>query len=190
MRHGLPVRIDDADGPADPELSEEGHRQAERAAEWLTAEGVDAVYVSPLRRARETAAPLEQALGVEAVVDAELAEFDRDSHFYIPIEELKASGDPRYEQMMRGEFDGEVDPHTFREVVRVAVERIVEANPGKRVAIICHGGVINAWASAVAGIEYPLFFEPAYTSINRFLASSRGHRTIVSLNETGHLRER
>jgi probable phosphoglycerate mutase len=188
VRHGLPVRIDDADGPADPELSEEGHRQAERMAAWLAGEGIDAVYVSPMRRARETAVPLEKTVGVPAVVDEELAEFDRDQHFYIPLEELKAAGDPRYEQMMRGEFDGEVDPVTFREVVRVAVERIVEANPGRRVAIVCHGGVINAWASAVAGIEYPLFFEPAYTSISRFLASSRGHRTIVSLNETGHLR--
>jgi probable phosphoglycerate mutase len=188
VRHGLPVRVDDADGPADPELSDEGHRQAERMADWLAPEGIEAIYVSPLRRARETAVPLEKATGLAAVVDHELAEFDRDSHFYIPLEELKAAGDPRYEQMMRGEFDGEVDPHTFREVVRVAVERIVEANTGKRVAIVCHGGVINAWASAVAGIDYPLFFEPAYTSISRFLASSRGHRTVVSLNETGHLR--
>lgn len=188
VRHGLPVRIDDADGPADPELSEEGHRQAARMADWLAPEGIDAVYVSPMRRARETAAPLEKALGIPAVVDDELAEFDRDQHFYVPLEELKAAGDPRYERMIRGELDGEVDPHTFREVVKVAVERVVEANPGKRVAVVCHGGVINAWASVVLGIEDPLFFEPAYTSINRFLASSRGHRSLVSLNETGHLR--
>ncbi len=130
-----------------------------------------------MRRARETAAPLAEALGVEPVVDEELAEFDRDAHFYIPLEELKAAGDERYLQIMRGEHDGEVDPQTFREVVAVAVERIIEARPGDTVAVVCHGGVINAWASHVLGLPDPLFFEPFYTSVNRFLASSRGHRS-------------
>ena len=68
-----------------------------------------------------------------------------------------------------------------------AVERIIEAHPGNTVAIVCHGGVINAWASHVLGLPDPLFFEPHYTSVNRFLASSRGHRSLVSLNDLGHL---
>jgi probable phosphoglycerate mutase len=181
------VRIDDADGPADPALSDEGRAQAVRLAGWLGREPIDAVYVSPMRRAVETAAPLADALGVEPVVDDELAEFDRDAHFYIPLEELKAAGDERYLKMVRGEYDGEVDPHTFREVVAVAIERIIEARPGPTVAVVCHGGVINAWASQVLGLPEPLFFEPFYTSVNRFLASSRGHRSVVSLNDLGHL---
>ncbi|MDQ3145876.1 MAG: histidine phosphatase family protein, partial [Actinomycetota bacterium] len=172
---------------ADPELSQEGHAQARRLADWLVGEGIDTVFVSPMRRARETAAPLAEALGLEAVVDAELAEFDRDAHFYIPIEELKAAGDDRYLKMMKGETDGEVDPYTFRQVVVVAIERIVESNPGATVAVVCHGGVVNAWASHVAGIDFPLFFEPAYTSVSRFLAAGSGERSIRSLNETGHL---
>lgn len=187
IRHGLPVRIDDGDGPADPELSELGHEQARRMAAWLRDEKLTAVYTSPMRRARQTAAPLGEATGLEPVVDDEVAEFDRGQHFYIPLEELKAAKDPRYEALMRGEQMDEVDPFTFREVVTVAIERIVEANPGGKVAIVCHGGVINAYASHVLGIEFPLFFQPTYTSINRFLASSAGHRSVASLNEAGHL---
>ena len=188
IRHGLPVRIDDADGPADPELSELGHEQARRLAEWLRHDRIDAIYTSPMRRAMQTAAPLAEAFGLDAVVDDEVAEFDRNSHFYVPIEELKASGDPRYEQLMRGEqLEGEVDPYTFREVVTVAIERIIEQNRGGTVAIVCHGGVINGYASHVLGIDFPLFFQPHYTSVNRFLASSAGHRSVASLNETGHL---
>ena len=187
MRHGLPVRIDDAGGPADPALSDDGRAQAVRLARWLAKDPVDAVYVSPMRRAVETAAPLADALGIDPVVDDELAEFDRDSHFYIPLEELKAAGDERYLKVLRGEYDGDVDPHTFREVVAVAVERIIEAHPGDVVAVVCHGGVINAWASHVLGLQDLLFFEPYYTSVNRFLASSRGHRSVVSLNDLGHL---
>lgn len=187
IRHGLPVRIDDAEGPADPGLSELGHEQARRVADWLGREKITAVYTSPMRRAVQTAAPLGAVLGMEPVIDDEVAEFDRGQHFYIPLEELKAAKDPRYEALMRGEQMEEVDPFTFREVVTVAIERIVEANPGGTVAIVCHGGVINAYASHVLGLEFPLFFQPTYTSINRFLASSAGHRSVVSLNESGHL---
>jgi 2,3-bisphosphoglycerate-dependent phosphoglycerate mutase len=187
VRHGLPVRIDDAGGPADPGLSDDGRAQAVRLADWLAKDAIDAVYVSPMRRAIETAVPLADVLGVDPVVDEELAEFDRDAHFYVPLEELKAAGDPRYLAMIRGEPDGEVDQQTFREVVAVAVERIIEARPGNTVAIVCHGGVINAWASHVLGLPDPLFFVPHYTSVNRFLASSRGHRSLVSLNDVGHL---
>ena len=196
IRHGLPVRIDDAQGPADPELSEVGHEQARRVADWLRHEKITAVYTSPMRRAVQTAAPLAEVLGLEPVVDDEVAEFDRGQHFYVPIEELKAARDPRYEALMKGELAPvdagqaameEVDPYTFREVVTVAIERIIEANRGGTVAIVCHGGVINAYASHVLGIDFPLFFQPTYTSVNRFLASSAGHRSVASLNETGHL---
>ena len=188
IRHGLPVRRETTDGsPADPELGDEGRDQAERLARWLSTEAIDVVYVSPMRRARDTAGPLATVVGVEPIVDDEVAEFDRASHFYIPIEELKAANDPRYEELMRGEHHGEVDPETFKQIVIVAIERIVEANPGKRVAVVCHGGVINAYAAHVLGIDEVMFFEPIYTSISRFVCSSRGHRTLVSLNETGHL---
>lgn len=188
IRHGLPVRRETTDGtPADPELDEVGRDQAERLARWLRPEGIDAVYVSPMRRALETAGPLATAVGVEPVVDDEIAEFDRNSHFYVPLEELKAAGDPRYEEMMRGEYDSDVDPETFKGVVTVAVERIIEANPSATVAVVCHGGVINAWAAHVLGLADVMFFEPSYTSVSRFACSSRGHRTLVSLNEVGHL---
>ena len=187
IRHGLPVRIDDAAGPADPGLSDQGREQARRLADWLRHERVSAIYTSPMRRAVQTAGPLAEAFGVEPVVDDELAEFDRGQHFYVPIEELKAAGDPRYEALMKGDFMEEVDPFTFREVVTVAIERVIEGNPGGTVAIVCHGGVINAYASHVLGIEFPLFFQPHYTSVNRFLASSAGHRSVASLNEVGHL---
>jgi hypothetical protein len=35
---------------------------------------------------------------------------------------------------------------------------------------------------------FRLFFNPMYTSVNRFHASSEGIRSIGSLNETAHLR--
>ncbi len=58
IRHALPVRIDGGDGPADPELSDEGRRQAGALADWLADEQIDVMVASPLPRAQETAAPL------------------------------------------------------------------------------------------------------------------------------------
>jgi hypothetical protein len=35
-----------------------------------------------------------------------------------------------------------------------------------------------------------MFFDPGYTSVQRFFAASSGERSVASLNELAHLRER
>jgi probable phosphoglycerate mutase len=184
IRHALPVRIDEGsvDGPADPALAEIGLAQAAAAAEWLATEQIDAIWCSPMRRARETAAPLAARLGLDVTVEDGIAEYDRESASYIPVEELKAANDPRW-------YEVPERPEHFQAVVVEAVERIVDAHPGQRVAVVCHGGVINVYAGHVLGIDDPLFFLPGYTSISRVLAASSGERSISSLNELGHLHE-
>ncbi|MGY6499549.1 MAG: histidine phosphatase family protein [Acidimicrobiales bacterium] len=186
IRHALPVRIDDGDGPADPDLSPTGHEQAGALAAWMAEHSpVDAVWSSPMRRARQTARPLEETFGLEAVVDADLREFDADETHYIPMEELRGSDDPRWRELI--ERLGAPEQFAFRDVAAAAVERVVDANPGRRVAVVCHGGVVNAYLSTILGIDRPLFFEPTYTSISRVMASTRGHRSLVSVNEIPHL---
>ena len=59
IRHALPIRIENPEGePAAPPLSDAGLEPAVRLARWLEPEPLDALYASPLRRARETAEPL------------------------------------------------------------------------------------------------------------------------------------
>jgi probable phosphoglycerate mutase len=191
IRHALPVRVENVEGvAADPELEEAGRAQAEALADWLKDEPIDALYASPLRRAVQTAEPVSARTGLPIVIDNELAEFDRQTHFYIPIEELKAEKDERWDDLIAGRWgpDGEVDPNTFRRVVVEAVERVIDAHPGGSVAAVCHGGVINAYLSSLLDLEFPMFFEPAYTSISRVLASRSGHRQIKTINEHGHVR--
>jgi 2,3-bisphosphoglycerate-dependent phosphoglycerate mutase len=183
IRHALPVRIDEGtvEGPADPELAPRGREQAEALAEWLVGEHIDALWCSPMRRARETAEPIIERLGLEPVIDAGLYEYDKDSLSYIPIEELKAMGDPRWLQVPE-------QPEHFRATVVEAIEKIIALHRGERVAVVCHGGVVNAYASHVLRLRDPLFFLPTYVSISRIVASSRGPRSITSLNEHGHVR--
>jgi probable phosphoglycerate mutase len=79
---------------------------------------------------------------------------------------------------------------TFSAVVVEAIERVIAAHRGQIVAVVCHGGVINAYMAHVLHLEpgSPMFFEPAYTSITRVLASSAGHRQVKTLNEHAHVR--
>ena len=192
VRHALPVRIDATpDGsPADPQLDERGIEQARRLVEVLSADAVDALYTSPSRRARETAAPLEAALGMTAVVDDGLAEFDSKDSSYVPVEELKAAGDPRYTALIHGDlYSHDVDPVAFRARVVEAVERIVARHPGGRAVLFSHAGAINAAAGHVLSQQKTIWFPPAYCSITRIGASRDGRRGVISLNETGHVRD-
>jgi broad specificity phosphatase PhoE len=66
VRHGEAAAGWGAD--ADPGLSDEGRRQAEAVAEELVPLGPLPIVVSPLRRTRETAAPLERRWATEAGV--------------------------------------------------------------------------------------------------------------------------
>ncbi|MDY7102942.1 MAG: histidine phosphatase family protein [Actinomycetota bacterium] len=185
IRHARPHHIDGADGPADPPLTDIGHRQALAMADWFGAEPVDALYVSPLARARQTVAPLERLLGREATVIDGVREFDADGSSYVPIEVLR-----RDKVAWRAYLAEEaaLDRAGFAREVTATLEEVVVSHRGQRVAVVCHGGVINVWASHLLGLEPRLFFNPDYTSINRFLGASSGERSIVSLNETAHLR--
>ena len=190
VRHALPVRIELETGIADPELSTEGHEQSKKMAAYLASESIDAVYASPLRRARETAQPLIEKLGIQYEICEGVAEFDRNSNEYVPVEELRATNDPRWQKMMQGEWDETADsPEVFRDRVISSINELIERHPGEKVAVVCHGGVINQYLAHVLGIETQMgFFYPQYTSIHRVAASRSGAKSIVSINEASHLR--
>ena len=191
VRHAEPIRIDAGDvaGPADPGLSPRGHAQAERLAGWLSGERVDAVVTSPLRRARETAVPVEAALGLHAVVDAGVSEYDATSDEYIPIEDLRAAKDERWYATIEGRWAdvGGIDPAEFQRRVVPAVDALIDRYSGARVAVIAHGGVINVFLAHVLGLDRLLWFHPEYTSISRVFAARGGARSVASVNETAHL---
>lgn len=189
IRHALPLRVENPDGrPADPPLSDAGRAQAGRLAEWLAAERLDALYASPLRRAAETALPLSRRAGLPVRPEAGVAEYDAEAAAYVPLEELKAADPEAWRAAVQGGLWAGIDIERFRETVVASLEGIAGRHPGARVAVVCHGGVINAFAAHVLGIDRPLFFEPAYTSVSRFLVARSGERSVVTLNEAAHLR--
>jgi probable phosphoglycerate mutase len=125
------------------------------------------------------------------VIEPDVAEYDKNSSEYVPVEQLKADNDPRWQAMLDGiwEQDAE-DQDDFNARTIGAIERIIGAHRGERVAIVCHGGVINAYLTHLLDLEVGSrgFFYPNYTSIHRVAAASSGERSVVTINETSHLR--
>lgn len=193
VRHAEPYRVDAVDAehaaqtPADPGLTPRGHAQAAALALWVRdADGdVAAIVSSPLRRAVETAAPLARATAIDVEVVDDLAEYDRNATTYIPMEELRGTDAPEWLAMKAGQLhdvaDG--DPAAFRRRVVDGIEAIVARNPGRKVVVVSHGGVVNAYVGHILGIDRPLWFEPRYAAITRVAASRDGARSVVTLNE-------
>ena len=190
IRHALPVRRELEEGAADPELSEAGHAQAQHLADYLASEELHAIYASPMKRAQQTAAPLAERLDLTVTLVDGVAEFDRNSSEYVPVEELKATNDPRWQQMLDNNWDGRDETQEeFGRRVHRALETIIGQHNGQNVAVVCHGGVINSYLARVLGTpESSGFFYPNYTSIHRVVAARTGQRQIVTINETPHLR--
>lgn len=190
IRHGLPNRVELAEGRADPDLSEEGFRQAAALAEYLKSEDIHAIYSSHLTRAIQTAEPLAAALGLDIEIEHDVAEFDRDASSYIPFEEIPRDS-PEFQAIVTGDYTaiGGPDPSHFRGKIVDAFERMIAAHPSQNIAVFCHAGVINAYFASILGIDKAIFFGPQYTSVNRVLASNKSAaRGVHSLNETAHLR--
>ena len=89
VRHGQTERSARGaySGQLDVPLTSLGREQALRCAERLAGAGVDAIYTSPLSRARETAQAIADAAGVALNVDDRLIEVD-----YGPFEGLDREG--------------------------------------------------------------------------------------------------
>ena len=181
IRHAEP---DTTEGPRpDPPLSPTGREQAEALAGWLAGETLAAVYTSPLRRARETAAALAPA---PMALDG-LAEVGGTGE-YTAAEVMRRNGDPRYAALVAGDLEVYgLDLADFRATVVAAIDGVVARHPGETVAVVSHAGVINAYLGAHLGIESRLIWSAIdYTGVTRVLASRDGARTIWALNERPH----
>ncbi len=189
IRHGLPIHKFNSDGtPADPPLSRLGHEQAHLVGEWLAEEGIDRIYSSPMLRARETAEPLAKQLNVEIELEGRVREFDADSDEYIPMEKLKRDHPERWREFVAGGYASQSDFETFVSTVTAGLQDLIDTNSGRRIAVFCHGGVINSWATHILGMTPRLFLDAGYASVSRFMAASTGEHSVSSLNEVAHLR--
>ena len=176
----------------DPPLGARGREQAELLAARLRAMPMPAaVYCSPLRRARETAAVFAQSSGVQVRLDEDLAEAHLGEWEGKRFEEILSTDEQMLHRVRNQEpiwrhAPGVEELGPFRARVRDAVERILVAQPDGNVLVICHGGVINAYVAPLLGVDHEMFFVPENTSLNSVVVVG-DLRRVRFLNDALHL---
>ena len=177
-------------GHGDPPLSALGLRQAERVSHRLAGAGLDAIYVTTLRRTAQTAAPLAARLGLTPVVEADLREVHLGEWEAGLYRKMVAERHPIAQRMFAEErwdvIPGAESLVSFDGRVRAAIGRLLAAQGGQRVAAFTHGGVIGQ-ALALAAGSRPFAFNGAdNASISRLIVT--GDRWWVrGYNDTAHL---
>lgn len=187
------VRHAEKDGPADLlsgrapglGLSAAGHRQAEQLAGALAHEPIGLVISSPLERARETALPLAQRLGVQAEVSEALRDIDYGAWTGRTAESLQGDRDWQRFHGFRsghgipeGEFLADVQTRFVREMLRL-LSRVPEGG----VALVSHSDPIKLAIAYFAGVPLDLFgrFEIDSASVSIVVLTDRDAR-IVGIN--------
>ena len=173
VRHGEPGWIVDGRAVDDPDLTARGVEEVETLCGELAGERYDALFVSPLRRALQTAGPLADRLGLEAQVHPWLAEQAPPVFEGRPGAEVEAA----FEQVRRrppGQWwDGMPGGESFRDFRRRVVTGLEGMLSGFGAAsfdedgyrlwrisdreisllLVCHGGTSGVVVSHLLGLD-------------------------------------
>jgi broad specificity phosphatase PhoE len=198
IRHGQSesnqARVEGRAGEHDPPLTRVGEEQARRLGERMAAYGVDAIYTSPLQRAYNTGAAIAKITGHTISVIDDLQEINEpmkgtmgpDPRVLpdgVSHEDIKAKFEqnPRWDNLPGSERSA----HFRARIVR-AIDTVIAENPGRKVAVACHGGVIQSYVAHILGLEtdFPFYaFNASITSVRAW----KDRRALWRLNDLGHL---
>ncbi|NUS57933.1 MAG: bifunctional RNase H/acid phosphatase, partial [Streptomycetaceae bacterium] len=178
----------------DPELSERGRWQAERAAELLAARGtIQAIVSSPLSRCRQTADAAARRLGLEVRVEEGFRETDFGAWEGLTFGEVRERWpDELSEWLVSPDFEppgGESFTEVARRVV-VARDKVLAHYPGQTVLIVTHVTPIKTLVRLALDAPAQSMFRmelsaAALTAINWW---ADGNASLRVYNDTSHLR--
>lgn len=182
VRHAEPAQSQGDD----PMLSCTGLEQAERLADRLSICWFEAVYSAPERRAQQTARVLASVRGRDLQVLDGLADiaFDGSGSRLDGSPQLYPehfAETPRWDSLPGFECGRQ-----FRRRAVQTIERVLANHPAKRVVVVTHASVINAYVSMLLSIPADLFFTPEHTSIS-VIRWREGRYALRCLNDLSHL---
>jgi probable phosphoglycerate mutase len=186
------------DEPLTEKGLEQAYRLADRLQRWSVEhlEPIQAVYSSTLARAHQTAGILARRWGIPLVLDGRLRERDVGVLQGLTWPEIEARY-PQLAQTMRQRWtaptlpEGEMVSHLIERVWQ-AIEGIVARTNGREaggnVAIVSHGGALNAYLNRLIGRddEMPFLFSFGNTSLS-VVEIQDGRPRILLLNDLCHL---
>lgn len=141
------------------ELTEKGRRQAQALAERLKDEqaknNITAMFVSPLKRARDTAAAIEKALQLTAIPDGRLKEIN------FGVFEGKKWNTPEFLRIYKNPFlqfpGGESLTHVAHRAYSIIEEIKAKPQTGN-VLFVCHGVFITMAQTYFKSLSMEEFF--------------------------------
>jgi probable phosphoglycerate mutase len=174
----------------DPDLTDVGIEQARRLGQRMKDQRLDVIYASPLRRTQATAFAIADLNGLEVrpkadLVEVVLGQADHDIRL-LPVEEQERIAERIVEEGTWDGFPGSEGSANARERIGRAMDEIIAAHPGQRVAVVCHAAVIQTYISMILGLERDFIFYPFNASIASIRAKG-DRRVIWRLNDVGHL---
>ena len=162
-------------GIRDEPLTENGLRQARQAAEALAQIPVRMIVSSPLRRAADTAARIQDACGTGLRFDARLAEGSFGTWEGRTRAEVLQLGIRDAELLERWESDPAVAPpggesiESIQKRIAALADELAGEFPNSSIVLVSHVGPIKALLAAVLGIPLQasrrLFLDPASISV-------------------------
>jgi len=184
-------------GHLDIDLNEEGQRQARALAAVLANEHFDVLVSSDLARAAQTAKALGEQRDQPLYIDGRLRERCYGGFEGLLYAEIERHFPQEFAAWQARDVDAQLPPgqnqgETFRQFYDRVVAAIIgwgEDNPGKSLALVAHGGVLECAYRAALGLplETPRDFKVLNASINRFILRD-GKLELVSWGEVTHLR--
>jgi probable phosphomutase (TIGR03848 family) len=163
----------------------QAHRVAERIAEMPK---IDAIYASPLERARETAAPIAKALKQRVKIDKGLLECDFGDWTGEKLSSLMKLPEWSTVQRAPSSFrfpNGESFTEMQTRMVS-ALDRIRQAHPGGTVVCVSHADPIKAAVAHAMGTHLDLFQRIVIgtCSVSAIAYSTHGP-IVLTVNSTG-----
>ena len=178
------------DGQGDPPLSPLGQEQAAALGRRLAGAGLDALYVTTLRRTLETAQPLLDATGLTPRVEPDLREVHLGEWEGGLFRKHVAEEHPLALRMLAEErwdvIPGAESAASLAGRVQCALERIAAAHPGGRVAVVTHGGVIGQALNLATGSRPFAFAGADNASISQLVLTAQ-RWVLRRFNDTAHL---
>ncbi len=170
-------------GRIDMDLSPQGHRQAEATARYLQPLHFNAIYCSPMKRARQTLAPLLCNGHAEAVILPDFGEVHFGDWTGLTWQEVFEKYQIHATQWLDFIEQAKVPngecSRLFRSRIEPGLRKILQDHPNQSVAIVCHGGVIRMMLSILLKLPLPQMasFEVEYASITEVHCTPQ--RTVV-----------
>ncbi|MDG4863751.1 histidine phosphatase family protein, partial [Streptomyces sp. T-3] len=124
---------------------------------WARGQQIDAVYTSPLTRARLTAAPAARALHLEPRIDERLYELDFGDGEGLTIAEMAERFPERQAAFLRrpvtDHLPGGNDPRIAAEQAKACLQEIAAEFPGGRILIVAHNALFRVMLCDLLGID-------------------------------------